>query len=649
MDRILTISEADQLFTDHPALKANLLSLLETAFAHKKPLFSSTEVPGLDQLLDYNLINASPGDRYEFNYNSLATCRVVQQLAEKMTGTPMPIAVEAALAYAAEFYLMLREPKPRTSWYFHLELEFDRYILIWLNQVHGINVTDFLFSITEEMLDASIPIRHYAHSYASAFPYLNDDVTKSFETLKKLYQEERKREDAMTSLSDLAKENPCKAAALYDFAKTNHGLDLFKFYSLLQIGLYPTAEDHYFQEAVDTFNYKPSEGIVALAWIPYNSEAHIKKACEMVAAFPVDTVEFKVFYPPFYCRIIENPLTPTEIRLACFDRISELLTPEDTSLRQQLIWRLGLVVGYDEEKFKLVPQILELDPRSIKDIFARFKNAPLVFNMVRDVYVQVGPAVNFQLFADTFTDLHHNDPEGFELELLNLLTDDLALARLAGMEVLRSRYGGLYEVDFLKLDETHQLRALETLLPHPQSIEELLPLLLKLRNSPYKAVRELLLSELTDLIWAFDHHLVDMVTKQIDQTISADAEFMETINGAYKDYETIKQQKEAIKEFNPMLNQSKDYEDYFRIDLELRAESMKKAEAKSFITQFAKTFGVIRGNAFKTEMSKDIVPMFAVSTSRLIDMRYYLNPDEYQWKFHQHMTSRNYSSEEETA
>lgn len=644
MERILTIDATDQLFEEHPEVAQSLFALLETAIEHKKPLFAPDDVPGLDQLVTYELLNASPGDRYEFNYNSLATCRVVQQLAEKVMDRAMPVGVEAALAYAAEFYLLLRQPLPRTSWYFHLELEFDRYILIWLSQVHGIDVTGFLFSITEEMLDSSVPIRHYAHSYASAFPYLNDNVNKSFETIKTLYQDERKREDAMTSLSDLAKENSRKAVMLYEYAKANQGIDLFKLYSLLQIGLYPMDEDHYFKEAVDTFNQKPAEGVVALAWIPYNSETHIKKAFELVGAFPADTADFKLFYPPFYCRLIENPLTPSEIRSACFDRISELLTLDDTSLRKQLVWRLGLVEGYDQEKFKLAPQILELSPAFIKDIFARFKTGTLIFNMVRDLYIHIGPAVNFKFFTETFTDLHHNDPDGFELELLKLLTDDLALARLAGMEVLRSKYGGLYKVDFLKLDEQHQLRALETLLPHPQSIEELLPILLNLRFSPFDAVRSLLLSQLTNMIWAYDHHLIDMVTKQLDEELTGDTQFIAAINNAYAEYEAIKKQKEAILEFNPLLNQSRDHEDYIRIDHELRAESMKKAEQQSFFAQIAKTFGVIRGNAFKTEMSDEIVPMYAVSTSRLIDMRYYLNPDEYQWKFHQHMTARNYPS-----
>jgi len=647
MNRILTISGADQLFTDHPEVKKSLLVLLETAFDNKKALFSPTEVEGLEDLLNYQLVNASPGDRYEFNYNSLATCRVVQELAEKRISKPMPTTIEEALTYAADFYLSLREPKPRTSWYFHLELEFDRYILIWLNQVHDVDVTAFLFSITEEMLDASVTIRHYAQSYASAFPYLVDDAAKYLETIKTQYGDVRQKENAMAALSDLANENPVKAATLYNYSKGNNGLDLFKLYSLLQIGLYPTDPSFYFLEAVETFRIKPAEGIVALSWIAYKNEDHIKRAFELVGAFPAETPEFYLFYPPFYCRLIENPFTPTAVRTTCFERISELLALDDSSLQQQLIWRLGLVTGHDEEKFKLVPQIIDINPRFIKEIFTRFKTAALLFQLLKEVYSHVGPAVNFQLFSDAFTDMHHNDPDGFELELLQLLTDDLALVRLAGLEVLRSRYGGLYEIDFLKLDEQHQLRAIETLLPHPHSIEELLPLILHLRNSSFETVCERLLTELTNLIWAFDHHLIDMVTKALDIEDAGDVAFIESLNNAYKEYEAIKKQKAAIQEFNPLLNQATDHEDYNRIDQELRAEAMKNAEEKSFFNQFTKTFGVIRGNAFKTEMSEDIVPMFTVSTSRLVDMRYYLNPDEYQWKYHQHMTARNYPAEEE--
>jgi len=46
MNRILTISVADQLFTDHPEVKKSLLALLETAFDNKKALFSPAEEEG---------------------------------------------------------------------------------------------------------------------------------------------------------------------------------------------------------------------------------------------------------------------------------------------------------------------------------------------------------------------------------------------------------------------------------------------------------------------------------------------------------------------------------------------------------------------------------------------------------------------------
>src|SRR6202000_1102415 len=104
-------------------------------------------------------------------------------------------------------------------------------------------------------------------------------------------------------------------------------------------------------------------------------------------------------------------------------------------------------------------------------------------------------------------------------------------------------------VDFLKLPESGQKRALETMLPHPHSIEELLPLMMKLRSSPYESVREVLKQQLIELIWASDHHLVDLVKKQLREDDESDKQLLSELEAVYVEYEEIKKQKAAVQEF----------------------------------------------------------------------------------------------------
>jgi len=645
--KLLTIAEARKLFAEHPQLHEKLKELFKISHENKKAIFKAEEIEEVDELVNYELLKKSTGDRFEFNFESLAVCLVLQEIAEERMGESMPTDITAALEYADKFYLQLRQPKPNHTWYFHLAMEFDRFILIWLNQEHDKDISEFYKSITPEMADSHIPLRSFGNDYAGAFPYLTDSVESLFETTKWMYADEQGKYEVKGAIANLAQENSEKAKALYEFAKNNGGIDFDGMLPGLLIRLYNTNPPHYFHEIEEIFKSSPAEGAIALAWTSYSDEEHIRRAFELFDSLPLGDPLLLNQYGAFYTKLIANPHTPADIRSKCFTRISELLQIEKSGIENDLISRLGWMDGYDEEKYALVPQIINLSPRYITDIFKKFSRADLLFDLLRAVYLSFGPKVEFQLFNDAFSDMQRNQPEDFEKELLLMLSDGIALIRFAGLNVMRSKYGGMYEVDFLKLDEQGQKRVLETLLPHPQSIEELLPSIIKLRKSPYPAVKELLSIKLKELIWAFDHHLIDMIKPIVDLEDADDSKFMNGINSAFEDYKAIKTLKESINEFNPVINELDDFEYYFQLEREQQAELMEKASQMSFMTQIAKNVGIIRGSGFKVEAGKEVTRTQKVATSMLIDMRYYRNPDEYEFNFQQQLSADQFSAEEE--
>jgi len=643
---IITVEDAQEFLRNQPLLRNALHSLFEISIENKKPLFTPEEVPELSALAEFKLLDGSPGNRYQFNFKSLVVCELLRELIETSLGTPLPAQITEALEYAEKFYLKIKEPKPKTSWYFHLDMEFDRYILVYLNQIEGIDVTNFYFSLTPELLDKHIPLRHLDTGYFSAFPYLTDDIPKCFETIKKMYEIAGKKEYAGRALSDIGKENPVKGTQLYDYGKANNAVKLTGFLPRLQIELYNIEPLLYFEEARTLFATNPKEGIVALAWLNYGSEQQITTAFELVSACTDTSAEYMRQLADFYPRLIEKKNTSDEVRAACFVKISEFLATCDDTLQHQMVWRFGLIEGYDAQKYMMLNQIINLNPGYMKKLFNRFDDPKYLFNLLAETYKEIGAAVEFGLFSESFSDMQHRHPVEFEMELLKLLTDDLAVVRLAGLMVLRSKYAGIYEVDFLKLPEAGQKRALETMLPHPHSIEELLPLVIKLRNSPYESVREILKGQLIELIWAYDHNVIDLVKKLLKEDDETDKKLLVELESAYLEFEQIKKQKATIQEFNPLLNELDDFEYYFEVEHELRAEQMEKATKRSIFTQLAKNISVIRGSAFKTEGATEITRMGTVSTSMLVDMRYYQNPDQYQWEYNQEMTGHNYVPEE---
>ena len=274
---ILTVKEAQDFLKDHKVLHGALFSLFETSFELKKPLFAPEDVPELTGLVANDLLRLSPGNRYQFNFESLVVCEVLKELMEKSLEIPMPDQIISALKYAESFYLKIKEPKPRTTWYFHLDMEFDRYVLVYLNQAHQLDVTAFYLALTPELLDKHIPLRHFDTSYFSAFPFLTDDISKCFETIKQLYEKEDKNEYAGRALTDIGKSNPGKAARLYDYGKINNAIELTGFLPRLQIELYSIDPELYLKEAIALFKLNPTEGIIALAWLSYISENHIHR------------------------------------------------------------------------------------------------------------------------------------------------------------------------------------------------------------------------------------------------------------------------------------------------------------------------------------------------------------------------------------
>jgi len=644
--KLLTITAVRDFFQQNPELEAKLKKLFCISHVNKQALFKEEDINEYQDLIDCGFLN-KPGGSYEFDFSLLPVCYVLKQAAQERLCSAVPEKISEALAFADQFYLSLREPKPNFSWYLNLAMEFDRFLLVWLNQEIGIDISEFYKSITPEMLDQSSALRSFGNNYSGAFPFLTDSNETTLNMIRWMHSDENAKHFAGDAVTDLAKENPKRAASFYQFAKAGDAIADGDTLSRLLIELYTADPDKYFAEAEWLFGSAPEKGSVAISWLPYTDPSHIKKAFDLMDTITVDPVQLPSQAPAFYTRIVENKNTPDEVRTACFIKIGELLKIADDNFRANLIHRLGWMDAYEEEKFLLLPQIVNINPRYITDIFKKFKRADLLFAFFKSIYLELGPKINLNLFTDAFADMQRNNAAGFEEQLLFLLTDDLPMLRMAGVQVLGSKYSGMYVVDFLKLNEAGQLRAIETLLPHPHSIEQLLPQILFLRNSEHSHVKASLLGQLKELIWAYDHHLVDMITPLIDLESKADQNFLKEVNGAFEEYLKVKGLKQKISEFNPVLNEPEDYEYYYQIEQEQRAKMMEKAGQMSFIGQLAKEISIIRGNAFKVESSKDITRTAEVSTSMLLDMRYYRNPDAYEFNFQQQF-KKDYDTEEAT-
>lgn len=647
--KFLTIKQVSDFFEENPAVHSCIEDLIEHSIASKRTSFSKQKyLKEFDCLKEFNIVTKEFEESFVLDYNQLPVSYVLIEIAEATMKEKVPIESIPCLSFANKFAEEIRKPEIRTFWYSDLKIQLESYLLVFLHQIHFVDITAFVDGITEEMKDQNPDVRSVDLTYKHVFSYLSDSEEKLSSIIIKMLSSDRTIDTARQSLQSIGKVNPTKAISLFNYFKEHGAAKQKDILNNLLNGLFYIDEAYYLNEAILLFDDNPLEGLFAITWFKYTNAKQIKDAFEFINNHPTNELELLQNIPTFYIRLIENVNTPEEIKTECFKYIGEYTKYEDLQLRNYLVWRTGMISGHDKEKYELLSIFMSWGkPDFLKDYFSHFESPKYLFELVRDSYLHHGMSVDMDLLRDALHSQYYNNQKEFSQELLGLLSDNIAIIRFAGIQVLMSRHGGLYEVDFLQLDETHQLRIIETLLPVPTNIEELLPLILTLKESSFPNVKSTLEENLKDLIWAYDYNLIELVEKFIDVSQDTDKQMLKSLNDSYLVYKNEKESKSKIKEFNPIENERENVDYFFRLVYEKNAELMEQAQSKSFFSMIAKNINVIRGSGFTSEGNTNISLMGQVGKSWLIDQRYSINPDKYEWQFKMNAIAKNYKSEQE--
>jgi hypothetical protein len=646
--RYLKIEDIKIFFQENPIIHNYIEELIKHSISVKRTSFSKKKfAKEYEALKKFEVINRESEETFLLDYSQLPVSYVLTEIAEVTMQEIAPTTAIGCLQFANRFTKEIRKPEERTFWYSDLETQLESYLLIYLHQAYSFDVTSFIEGITEEMKDEIPEVRAVDMVYGYVFPYLTDNEERMFATITSMLSGETTTDTAQHTLQSIGKINPAKASSLYNYCKTNGGIKHKNLFHNILKGLYYLDESFYLNEAFQLFNENTTEGLLAIISFQYTNLEHIEKAFEFVASQSIAEVDFLQNAPTFYIRIIENKNTSEDIRRQCFKHLSDYAKYDDQQLRNNLVWRTGMIDGYDKEKYELLDDFMSWEgtPYFLKNYFDRFKSPSYLFELVKNSYLQHGMNVDMSLLKEALHSQYYHNPKEFGRELLNLLSDNIAIVRFAGVQVLTSRHGGLYEVDFLELDEIHQLRVIETLLPLPTNIEELMPLILTLRKSSFNGVKNSLYKQLNELIWAYDYNLIELVEKFIDIELDADKELLEFLNTSYSIYKNEKEIKKRVKELNPIENELLNVDLFYRLENEKNAELMEKAQANSIFSKIAKNVSVIRGSGFSSEGKSDISMMGQIGKSWLIDQRYSINPDKYEWSFRMNAIARNYKNE----
>lgn len=331
--------------------------------------------------------------------------------------------------------------------------------------------------------------------------------------------------------------------------------------------------------------------------------------------------------------LIENDKTSSEIKKKCFEEIIELLKSEDHKIANAVFHNVQYNLdNHEHEKYSLLHIYLNNTKNFnvIKGFFYNSKDPKYLFDILIRNYDVSGFRGSIDLFKNSlnhFLDINKEETEEQILDLFNFRKYSLL-----AVKIILSDRSGVYRVDLLKLSKQEaQLFAIDSICNYPHSIDDLLPLLLKLKESNFKEVKDYLQTKLAELIFEVYHEsLLDLIKKNLTNS-KKDKDFLISLQKALDEYSKMRESKATIKDLDPRENERNLMDLYYRLEHENQAKMMKNSDKdeNSFLSMM-KNLTIVRGRAWKNDDSEDILPLGLIESSMMIDIRAYKNPTVYE-------------------
>ncbi|MCG9911527.1 MAG: hypothetical protein MH137_09530 [Flavobacteriales bacterium] len=625
-------------------LKTTILESIQ----NKNPLFNRVSFGENYSLLDRNsLIITHSSGSFEIRYEKFEPCFVLLNISEEILKEKLPADIIGSLEFVDRFCAEIKKPKQNQKWYGHLESNFKRFILVYLNHEYSIDITSFLHTVDDDMKEKISALQSFDRYYRDACPFLSDPMDKIFESLIYL-NEQSSKEYVPEILNAIGKYNFSKAQKLYEYIEKSQSQHSPIFLSFLLVGIFKNDETTYLEKAMELYSSYPIEGIRAFGWINYSTAEQIIAVHNILTKNVNESHEYKFYESIFYIRQIENKAITVELKAIFVEKIKSLYAVEDDKVKRNIEWRVGGIKEHDAEKFNLLLTFINSGGgiNVAKGFFSNFKDPKYLFSLIENAYLTMGVRMQIEFFREALFSLSRNNPDATYTEIKNLLSHKLASGRLAAIQMLGLSFIKVHNISLLELDEMGQLNIIESIEIQPNVMDGLFSLLIQLRKSTHQSVREKLFEALVELIWAYDKYVLESLENEIDMADAEDSELYSRFKSVYDAFAIQKENRKKIKELNPIENELSFMEDYYKHENEYQRKLMEEAGKKTFFSMIGKEIKVIRGRGYKSGYKDEITMLTTIEHSQLMDRRYSINPDYLEWTFNKmHATLKNIKPE----
>ena len=610
-------------------------SLLCYCFKNNTINYDLTNTPNFKYFFENELIKPIESENQKFilNFNSQLLNEELLRIIETEQNIELPAEIELALIYVDDFEKNIKVKFQNSDVNTILTSYKKNFKAFIINQFE---YTEIKKHYGEILKNKKIDIKKRNDFIDAFFKYLevynfNEEYILS-SCLEHYKSEKYPTNYIFNILGNIAKTNHLHARKLVDYIDYVENNKYQEFLPALLINLYNTNYNEAFDIAKNRFKSDPIIALKSLCGFNYTNSNQINQIYAELEQLEVKTVEYANLKSQLLCNFISNKNTDTTLRDFFFKEIVKLIKSDNHDFSNAVFYNVKYnLVDFEAEKYNLLNIYLNNTKNFnvLKDFFYEFKNPIFLFHLLTSNYDIAGFRGSIDIFKNAINHLYEVNREQFEVELLNLFSyrqySLLALKIILSYDVISNN------IDLNKLEEQAQINAIDGVCSFPHSINELIPMLLQLRNSALNDCKEHLKKKLAQLIFEVYHEsLLDLIKNNLTKSKN-DKLFLEPLQKSLDGYVAVRNLKKSIKDLDPRENERNLMELYYRLEHENQALMMKDInnDSNSFLSM-TKTMIIVRGRAFKTEDSEEVNPLGLIESSIMIDNRAYKNPNNFE-------------------
>ncbi len=599
----------------------------------------------LSDLLEQKFLKTSlRNDSYVIDTTSDIFVTLLNEIAEEGLNEKPPLKIRECLNYISKFESFLKDSY-NDNVFNAFSLFIDPYTVQSLVRIHREGHEDLIAFYTNllEVEDDNVGTKlwRFEEDFFKALLYIDVDAETTCKLLTTEHVSSERREmheksEFVTKLPEIDFE---RGLQLYKYGRGN-GLDKAGY--LLALLLAALASNGYkeaLSDGVTLFEFNKDIAVVFWGAVKVLPDESIDYVLDIRRNINNDEIEVIRNYIFTLQKILQQSAVTEEQTERIFELYFDFLCLKETSISNSVWGTLTWYIkGHEQKRYDFLMKSLKqsINPGlSIKSYFHNFENPKYFFEFFETTYASLKNRTNMQLFKEGFSHFINSHHMETEKQVLRLLSHENFNIRIGTVKLITGERGVKNKINLLLLEtEIEQLRAIEGITAFPFGIEDLIPILINLRKSPFKNVSIHLTNELCILvIEAYPHVAFKIIEQCLTDTVE-DKKFIGPIRKCLKLYGKIRKEKRRFDDINPLINEKNHVQLYYKLEAEINAKAMSdidKDESSMLFQLAGKSVHIVRGNSWKIE-GQGVSKLGQIESSIAVDLRMFKNPDDFEMK-----------------